>query len=162
MQDLGVTQLWLPPPSNSVSRQGYLPGQLYDLNTPYGTKEELMALLKQVRSAGIAPLADIVINHRCADKQDEMGTWNIFTYDICTCIALHTSIPLYFPPRQYASLCHDGGPVPHPSCRNQPVSGGVQTQSHITYAFVHIFWTCLYSTLPKDQCSMRLSSIDDA
>jgi hypothetical protein len=73
--------VWLPPPSQSVSRQGYLPGQLYDLNTPYGTKEELMELLQQFRSAGIAPLADIVINHRCADKQDEMGTWNIFTCD---------------------------------------------------------------------------------
>ena len=82
MQDLGVTQVWLPPPSQSVSRQGYLPGQLYDLNTPYGSKEELTSLLKQFVEAGMAPLADIVINHRCADQQDETGQWNIFTCDL--------------------------------------------------------------------------------
>lgn len=78
LQALGVTQLWLPPPSNSVSKQGYLPGQLYDLETPYGTKDELMALLSQLKEAGIASLADIVINHRCADEQDEKGRWNKF------------------------------------------------------------------------------------
>lgn len=78
LQELGVTQLWLPPPSNSVSKQGYLPGQLYDLDTPYGTKEELKGLLAQLKEAGIASLADIVINHRCADEQDEQGRWNKF------------------------------------------------------------------------------------
>lgn len=71
--------MWLPPPSQSVSRQGYLPGQLYDLNTPYGSKQELVSLLQTLRAAGIAPLADIVINHRCADQQDDSGQWNIFT-----------------------------------------------------------------------------------
>lgn len=78
IKELGVTQLWLPPPSNSVSKQGYLPGQLYDLDTPYGSKSELVSLLSQLRDAGIASLADIVINHRCADEQDEKGRWNKF------------------------------------------------------------------------------------
>ena len=75
-----MTQLWLPPPSNSVSKQGYLPGQLYDLDTPYGSKAELKALLSQLKEANISSLADIVINHRCADEQDEKGRWNKFAY----------------------------------------------------------------------------------
>lgn len=78
IQALGVTQLWLPPPSNSVSKQGYLPGQLYDLDTPYGSQEDLRRLLGMLREAEISSLADIVINHRCADEQDEQGRWNKF------------------------------------------------------------------------------------
>jgi alpha-amylase len=57
IQDLGITQLWLPPPSQSVSKQGYLPGQLYDVNTPYGSSEDLINVIKALKSAGIAPLA---------------------------------------------------------------------------------------------------------
>ena len=58
--------------------QGYLPGQLYNLNSKYGNKEELQALLKAFKEAGVVTLADIVINHRCADAQDENGVWNTF------------------------------------------------------------------------------------
>ena len=58
--------------------QGYLPGQLYNLNSHYGNKEELKALLKAFKDAGVVTLADIVINHRCADAQDENGLWNTF------------------------------------------------------------------------------------
>ena len=58
--------------------QGYLPGQLYNLNSKYGNKEELQALLKAFKEAGVVTLADIVINHRCADAQDENGLWNTF------------------------------------------------------------------------------------
>ena len=31
-----------------------------------------------LKEAGLVPLADIVINHRCADRQDEHGVWNQF------------------------------------------------------------------------------------
>ena len=78
MQELGITAAWLPPPSKSVAPQGYMPGDLYDLDTPYGSKEELKALNAALTAAGIEPVADIVINHRCADKQDRNGVWNIF------------------------------------------------------------------------------------
>ncbi len=63
---------------NARGAQGYLPGQLYNLNSHYGDKEELKALLKAFKEAGVVTLADIVINHRCADAQDENGLWNTF------------------------------------------------------------------------------------
>ena len=44
--------------------QGYMPGQLYNLNTPYGSKEDLKELIQCLKAAGISPMADIVINHR--------------------------------------------------------------------------------------------------
>ena len=61
---LQVSHVWLPPPSRSVSKEGYLPGQLYDLDSEYGTKEQLTQLCAALKAAGISPMADIVINHR--------------------------------------------------------------------------------------------------
>ena len=73
-----MTHCWLPPPSQSVAAQGYLPGQLYNLDSKYGNKEELKALCTALKEAGIVPLADIVINHRCADEKGEDGVYNSF------------------------------------------------------------------------------------
>ncbi len=80
LQAAGFTHVWLPPPSQSVSREGYLPSELYNLNTPYGGKEDLIALCAALNDAGIRPVADIVINHRSAGKQGPDGRWNQFTY----------------------------------------------------------------------------------
>eukprot|EP00271_Cylindrocystis_brebissonii_P013286 TRINITY_DN329_c0_g3_i1.p1 TRINITY_DN329_c0_g3~~TRINITY_DN329_c0_g3_i1.p1 ORF type:complete len:534 (-),score=92.49 TRINITY_DN329_c0_g3_i1:719-2320(-) len=75
----GVTSVWLPPPSQSVAPQGYMPSQLYNLNAcKYGNEEQLKSLIDKLHAAGVCAIGDIVINHRCGDQQDEHGTWNVF------------------------------------------------------------------------------------
>ena len=82
MTSLGITHLWLPPPSHSVSKEGYLPTQLYDLSSAYGDPPSLLNLTRSLLQKNIRPVADIVINHRCADEQNEHGVWNKFRDDI--------------------------------------------------------------------------------
>mmetsp|Transcript_66095 Transcript_66095/g.215010 ORF Transcript_66095/g.215010 Transcript_66095/m.215010 type:complete len:785 (+) Transcript_66095:111-2465(+) len=77
---VGVTDIWLPPPSSSVAPQGYLPSQLFNLDgSKYGTQASLETLIKTLHENGIRAIADIVVNHRCGDKQDSQGRWNQFT-----------------------------------------------------------------------------------
>lgn len=67
--DAGVTALWLPPPSDAVSPQGYLPRDLYNLNSKYGSEAELRECLGVLHENNIKAVADIVLNHRCAHSQ---------------------------------------------------------------------------------------------
>eukprot|EP00798_Chlamydomonas_sp_ICE-L_P005880 gene5880-30737_t len=74
----GFTSVWLPPPSESVCPQGYLPLDLYKLDCAYGTEKELRDLIVAMHKVGLKAIADIVINHRCANHQGADGKWNKF------------------------------------------------------------------------------------
>lgn len=69
ISEAGFSAVWLPPSSDSVSSQGYLPRDLYDLNSKFGSEAELRELISVLHGAGLKAIADIVINHRCAHYQ---------------------------------------------------------------------------------------------
>ncbi|XP_058736443.1 uncharacterized protein LOC131608878 isoform X2 [Vicia villosa] len=74
----GVTAVWLPPPTESVAPQGYMPSDLYNLNSSYGSMDELKHCIEELHSHDLLVLGDVVLNHRCAHKQSPNGVWNIF------------------------------------------------------------------------------------
>ncbi|GAV87630.1 Alpha-amylase domain-containing protein/Alpha-amyl_C2 domain-containing protein [Cephalotus follicularis] len=78
LSSLGFTVIWLPPPTDSVSPEGYMPRDLYNLNSRYGSCDELKDLVKKFHEVGIKVLGDVVLNHRCAQYQNQNGIWNIF------------------------------------------------------------------------------------
>jgi alpha-amylase len=131
--EAGVTHVWLPPPSHSVSKEGYLPTQLYDLNSHYGTQEALVALNTALLANGLRPVADIVINHRCADEQSENGIWNKFHDDVShpghridwDVTAIASSDP-DFQGRGHADSGADYGPSPDLDHENEDVRLGLR------------------------------------
>jgi alpha-amylase len=70
----GFTWVWFPPPSDSLSPEGYIPRRWNVLNTAYGSEAELRAAIQALEPVGA--LADVVLNHRVgahtggADFQD--------------------------------------------------------------------------------------------
>jgi glycosidase len=74
----GFTVIWLPPPTDSVSAEGYMPRDLYDLNSKYGGVEDLRIAVAALHDAGLKVLGDAVLNHRCAHYQGANGVWNRF------------------------------------------------------------------------------------
>lgn len=79
--------VWFNPPSktDTASSEGYAPTQLNDLNSCYGTEEELKAVIAAIKPA--KAIADIVVNHRAGTT-----SWGDFTnprwtddyYSICS------------------------------------------------------------------------------
>lgn len=56
-----------------------MPGRLYDLNDcKYGNEEKLRETIEKFHRVGVRCIADIVVNHRCGEEQDERGEWVIF------------------------------------------------------------------------------------
>lgn len=52
---------------------------MYNLDASrYGKGADLRALIDALHEHGICVIADVVINHRTAEKQDPSGHWNIF------------------------------------------------------------------------------------
>jgi len=82
MREAGITDIWLPPPSQSVAREGYLPTKLYDLNSAYGNYKELRALLRTLQAQGVGAILDVVVNHRCGDRQNENGKWVLYSDEL--------------------------------------------------------------------------------
>jgi hypothetical protein len=83
----GFTSLWLPPPSDSVSPQGYLPRDLYVLDSQYGKESELREFIQVAHEHNFKVIADIVINHRCVLGKDcayikviGMRHWGLLLY----------------------------------------------------------------------------------
>ena len=72
------TAVWLPPPASSADGQGYMPADWANLSTPYGSAQELKALIAALHAASprVKAIADIVINHRSAKAQCSNGVWD--------------------------------------------------------------------------------------
>lgn len=64
INDAGIDLIWMPPPSNSAAPQGYLPRELYNFDSAYGSEAELRNLINQYHTLDIKVISDIVINHR--------------------------------------------------------------------------------------------------
>ncbi|MEP4092823.1 starch-binding protein [Reichenbachiella sp.] len=83
----GIDMIWLPPPSDAGSDEGYLPRQLSNLSNGYGSASEHTAMLQNLNNNGIEPIADIVINHRVGSTNwvdftsPTWGTWSITSND---------------------------------------------------------------------------------
>lgn len=70
----GVSLVWLPPSSDSLAPEGYLPRKLSEQDSYYGTAAQLTAAVGALHSAGIRVIGDIVLNHRVGTKD-----WADFT-----------------------------------------------------------------------------------
>lgn len=82
LQQIGFTALWLPPVSKAAScrSMGYDPYDYYDLgeidqkgckDTWFGSKEDLIYLIKTAHSHGMQVYADMVFNHNCGGDAEE-------------------------------------------------------------------------------------------
>lgn len=79
--------VWFPPASktDTSSSEGYAPNELNNLNSCYGTEEELKAAVESIKPA--KAIADIVVNHRSGTTSWGDFTnpkWNDDYYSICS------------------------------------------------------------------------------
>ena len=62
IRSAGFSWVWLPPCSDSLAPQGYIPRRWFDFDTAYGSEHELRALLHEL--GPVKAMADVVLNHR--------------------------------------------------------------------------------------------------
>lgn len=62
-KDLGVSGIWLMPINSSPSYHGYDVTDYYNVNSDYGTLEDLKELLEEAHKRNIKVVMDLVINH---------------------------------------------------------------------------------------------------
>jgi alpha-amylase len=98
LKEAGFTALWLPPANKAANlggpSMGYDPYDYYDLGdidqkgsikTWFGSKDELLALIKSVHESGMQVYADLVINHNSGGDGEELNPidnqkrWTRFT-----------------------------------------------------------------------------------
>ncbi|RWR90644.1 putative alpha-amylase 2 [Cinnamomum micranthum f. kanehirae] len=72
----GFTSAWLPPATHSFSPEGYLPQNLYSLDSSYGSEYLLKALLQKMKQHKVRAMVDVVINHRIGTTQGHGGRYN--------------------------------------------------------------------------------------
>jgi alpha-amylase len=122
----GFTAVWMPPPTASVSKQGYMPTDLYSLDTFYGTEIELKACVKKLNEQNITAVADIVINHRCATKQDSEGRWNVYEGKLNWDQSAICSDNRAFGGRGNPKTGEDYGPAPNIDHRNEKIRNDIK------------------------------------
>lgn len=66
IKEAGFSIVWLPPVSDAGSDDGYLPRELYNFNSNFGTKEELSKAVTALKPLNI--MADVVFNHRLSSN----------------------------------------------------------------------------------------------
>jgi alpha-amylase len=59
---VGFTWVWFPPPSDSLSPQGYIPRRWNVLDSAYGSEAELKEAITALHPVGA--MADVILNHR--------------------------------------------------------------------------------------------------
>ncbi|WP_229428933.1 glucan 1,4-alpha-maltotetraohydrolase domain-containing protein [Massilia sp. ST3] len=91
LKGMGFTHVWFPPPSDSAAAEGYLPRQLNNLNSKYGSSAELTNVVRAFTNNGIKAVADIVVNHRVGSTgwsdltNPNWTTHAIVNNDECNC-----------------------------------------------------------------------------
>ena len=87
IKNAGFNTIWLPPPSKSAAREGYLPSEWYNLASTYGSQAQLQSTIQTLHAQNIKVLADIVINHRVGStswadfQQPAWGCWAVCNND---------------------------------------------------------------------------------
>ena len=122
----GFTAVWMPPPTTSVSKEGYMPTDFYNLNTFYGSEEELKECVKTLNEKNITAVADIVINHRCATKQDEQGRWNVYEGKLAWDQSAICSGNPAFGGTGNPKTGEDYGPAPNIDHRNESIRNDIK------------------------------------